>query len=999
MEQSNSVVFKKRRTFYTDEKLFNARKNRANYGWAKEMIAAVIQEADAFVNHGHEYLWNIVTSQKIPRSYGVNQLSGCPVCKKEIDRLGNYPWLGDPVQHPWKLICPGCWSAFPSNDFAAYYESGKDASGFFNPELADRSLLINTLYPEKDENWCVDDGYGWLDPGNPDKESGRYTFVAYYNHWMLWYNGGVIYSALKALSEAYLFTADMRYACAGTILLDRIADVYPDMDSSVYKWKDGFRNSHGHSGLGKIVGCIWETELVKQFVLAYDALFPAMNHPDIIDFLAKKARLHQMHNRKTSVSAIRHNIESGILLQVYPAVKKRQIRGNAGMHQSALALAAVVLNAPEKSEQWVDHLFKTQSGGSGDLLKILVNDVDRDGHGNEASPSYNNLWLENLKLVADALEGSILSPSIDLYEYPKFRKLSHMAFPLIMLDNFTPSIGDTKKAGDPGIIGRLQTHLSMFERTGDPLLARFVYFLNGNKLEGLHAGIYSDAEKLCARLNGVIDSYGAFQWKSTHLTGYGFSALRDGKEETQRGLSVYYGRNTGHGHKDALNLGIYAFGMDLSPDHGYPCFADQNFEKVRWTANTISHNTVMVNQSEQENQIVGLPNHFTGEGRVRVIDVEAPSVYPQTTLYRRTTAMIQIDDERSYIVDIFRIKGGNEHLYSFHGAEGTVSAEGLSLIKQTRGTIAGEEIAYKDTVFDQSVTSGLNYLRNVERDVNPTAPFSVDWKVKDTWGVHPHCKNVHLRLTMLSEVDEAALADGEPPQNKPGNPQRFRYVLAVRRGADVQSQFVSVLEPYKEKRAIESITSAQLKINGKSVCGSEAYAVRVAFAGGRTDFIVNSLNKDETYTVNDRFEFRGFYGVCSFEKEKPVYAYLCEGSMIKVGERHLFDLDAARCLTGEVVYFTKEMSAVNEIVVRLNESNQGIRLIGKWIYIENDGSRNAVYEIKSVRADGERLILDIGDITLIRSWADDFDFSQGYRYDIYEGARFRIPMSCEWHET
>ena len=43
---------------------------------------------------------------------------------------------------------------------------------------------------------------------------------------------------------------------------------------------------------------------------------------------------------------------------------------------------------------------------------------------------------------------------------------------------------------------------------------------------------------------------------------------------------MYYGRNTGHGHRDTLMLGLYAYGVFLNPDHGYPCFADGNHERA-----------------------------------------------------------------------------------------------------------------------------------------------------------------------------------------------------------------------------------------------------------------------------------------------------------------------------------------------------------------------------------------------------------------------------------
>jgi len=59
--------------------------------------------------------------------------------------------------------------------------------------------------------------------------------------------------------------------------------------------------------------------------------------------------------------------------------------------------------------------------------------------------------------------------------------------------------------------------------------------------------------------------------------------------------------------------------------------------------------------------------------------------------------------------------------------------------------------------------------------------------VKDTWNVKSILEDNHLRLTMLSLVDEVGLADGQPPQKS------YTYVLASRKGEDLESQFVSVL--------------------------------------------------------------------------------------------------------------------------------------------------------------------------------------------------------------
>jgi hypothetical protein len=63
------------------------------------------------------------------------------------------------------------------------------------------------------------------------------------------------------------------------------------------------------------------------------------------------------------------------------------------------------------------------------------------------------------------------------------------------------------------------------------------------------------------------------------------------------------------------------------------------------------------------------------------------------------------------------------------------------------------------------------------------------------------------------------------------------------------------------------------------------------------------------------------------------------------------------------------------------------------IFVENDRVSNAVYAIKAVKRLGESTYaLDIGESTLIRSYADSRDFSKGYSYDVAAGQRFTI--SC-----
>ncbi|GAA3406306.1 heparinase II/III family protein [Paenibacillus hodogayensis] len=999
---------KTRATYYTPGKVSAARDNVRNYAWAAALRDAAVSKAEAFVALGLDFLWEAVPPQTVPRSYGVNQVLGSPITGREIDKFGNYPYMADIIQEPWKILDPSSGLKFPSNDFDAFYRSGLDEGGMFRRERADRSLLVNSLYPDKGPGWGVDDGLGWID------DSGNvYTFVAYYAHWFVWHGrDSLIEGALTACRDAFLYTGDLRYARAGIVLLDRVADVYPELDIAAYD-RAIFLNSDGRKNKGKAIGSIWETFLVKIFIQAYDAFFPVMDDAEVVAYLSAKARQCGLSNPKSSGADIRRNVEEGILLQIYPAVKAAQICGNDGMHQSALALAAVVYDTLPETKEWLDFTFRT--GGlaydpyqvtGGNILNSLISNVDRDGHGNEASPGYNGLWLAMHQLTADILDGYDLYPEADLYKNAKLRKMFSAFPPLLLGERYTLNAGDTAATGNPYIQVRLDDMLKAFDRFGDPLFAQVAYRLNGNRTEGLHLDVFTaNPEHIAERVGQVIGELGPLQLESTHLSGYGFTALRDGdaSRRTLRNLWLYYGRNTGHGHRDTLNIGVHAFGLDLTPDLGYPEFADFfDMHRAQWVINTISHNAVVVDKSKQQGQWVAEPRHFDPTGQVQLIDVEAPKVYPQTELYRRTTAMIRADGDNSYAVDFFRVKGGRDHHFSFHGPEGPATTEGLSLSAQPSGTYAGADVAYGQRADDKDGSdyngSGFHYLTRVERDGSPPSGFSVDWQACDTWNVFGGGAavetDVHVRLTMLTDAAEAALADGIPPQNKPGNPQKLRYLIVHRHGEGLDSLFASVIEPYKGSRFVTSITAAAVRRDGVLVTGSEAAAVKVTLKSGRTDYVVSALDPDIAYTVDDRLHFQGCFGVYAEREGTRDFVYVHDGRLFAP----LTDSvphEAAGAVEGTVVDFTRTLTSHNELLVQTaGESFDPAELTGKTVFVENDGQRNAVYRIVGAAALGDgRFRLDIGDSTLIRAFADERDFAKGYLYDIEAGAALRIPLT------
>jgi len=174
-------------------------------------------------------LWDLVFGNTLPRSWMVWSDGPCPTCGDEVNM---YDWVMTPFERPWKLTCPRCGDIFPKNDFHAFYRSGLDVAGVFDPAHADRSLLFNTDHPDADDPlnaFGVDDGHGFV---NDDGD--RWRFVAtwlVYGQWK-----GLVWTGIERLAEAFAATGDLEYSRRAGVLLDRLSDVYPTFDYS----REGF---------------------------------------------------------------------------------------------------------------------------------------------------------------------------------------------------------------------------------------------------------------------------------------------------------------------------------------------------------------------------------------------------------------------------------------------------------------------------------------------------------------------------------------------------------------------------------------------------------------------------------------------------------------------------------------------------------------------------------------------------------------------------------------
>jgi len=944
------VAMKARSTIFTPEKRAAMMENTASEAF-REQVEETLAKAD-FYAENIDTFYNMVVAEGLPRYYFTGTQSDperhcCRYCGVNLwEEYGRYSWLADAFEHPWKIQCPACERRFPSNDFAGYYKLGLDERGVFQPaqakerndaivEAGEDGYLKNILYPEKGEGWGVDDGFGYRTghvDGNGTAE--RHLYIAYYIHDGVWDGtaqgrAGSVRTALSTLQDAYLYTGDEKYGRAGAVLLGRIADVYPGFDWSL--WNE----VRGYSGVGTIIDQIWGTYLASSFCQAYDAFFPVMDE------------------------AMRLNVENGILRTVYRFALNGQLGGNFGMKQRMVTAAAVVLDTMPETGEWLDWVM---APGGGDVAGRLIGVVDRDGMNNEAAPNYNQIPLNDLMDMANLLDGYDTYPAADLYKNPKFVQMLYSQVPVIMANYYTAQIGDGGQTASPGFTLNPSIALAIYRKTNDPVFAQFLYLANGNSVEGLSEGIaVKNPFKIQEDARRVIEEQGELNLPSMMMAGYGFAALR---QNPRSDFWMYFGLASGHGHADSLNLGIDAYGLNMAPELGYPEDTAGAPHGPQWSNATLSHNTVIVDGQSQlkdgRKAERGRPLHFDDSGRVKLMDVDNSAAYDQTSEYRRTVVMIEVDEDVSYGVDFFRVMGGNEHLYSFHSQSDEIFAtENLTLVPQKTGTYAGPDVPWGPdsntanvNVLGLRYPAGFTWLDHVRRTKNPGKTFAVDFAVKDFWGVLEDSENLHLRMTQLNDfdLDEVAIARGYPPKLA-GNPEYLEYVLARRTGKNLDSLFTTVFEPYKSERYIAKIEGV-----GKTV--------KITHVNGRMDVI--------EYMPDDAFI------------RVSIYA--------PDGELEYRYTNDAQAYTGKVLSFTKELSLENSIQVKIDQPVDPAVLAGKYIYIENDGKQSGAYRIESAKLmDDGSVTLDIGRVSPVQGLKSKTKLDS-FVYNIKAGQGFRIPM-------
>jgi hypothetical protein len=800
------VTNKQHSAFYPSNVTAKIRANLKRDPNGKTFLQSTTNDAAFWRNKSDEQLRELVFGPGIMRSWMVWSDGYCPTCKKPVPM---YDWKIEAQKHPWKVHCPNCGEVFPKNDFYAFYKSGLDEKGWFSQKRANRALLFNADHPDANDPlhlFGVDDGEGYVVDGHRWRFIGAYEIYGQFKQ--------LIVNGARALARAYVLTGDEIYAQKAGVLLDRLADFYPSFD---YASQGLTYETGGNNGYISV----WHDacEETRELALAYDEIFEGFRD-----------------------EAKRRNIEAGLLR--HPLSHPERVYSNFPRAEMTVATMNTVLAWPgnrAQVEAAIDSFVKAATAvdgvtGEKGLSGYTSYTIDGLAHFLEQYSRSDATFLPGLikrnPTLTNTWRFHIDTYCLDRY-YPRSGDCGSFASPTLRY------VGTTfdKKQTDVLAPSMFSFFWRLYEETRDPAYVQTLYRENGSATKDLPHDLFTDnpaqfqkAVKQVVAKNGEEIKLGSINKEAWHI-----AILRSGKGKNARALWFDYDSFGNHSHLDGMTIGLFAHGLDLLPDFGYPPvqFGGWYTPRAEWYKTTGAHNTLLVDQPQRP--ATGKTTMWADGEMFHAIRADGPAMVGGKQ-YERTAALIDVSDKDFYVLDVFRTVAGSGHYKFVYGPYGTLTANKLNLKHSDKDLLTGGQ------------------LRNFSLATNPPNGWSAEWKVDDRFHQLPAKTDMRMRYTDFSHgvdviTNEAWTATMTQLLEPLHAGENWIPCLITRKTgtAPLSSTFVSVLEPFEKSSAIKTIRRLQPRTEEGDEFADSYVALEVVLNNGETDVVlsadpVNPLN-------------------------------------------------------------------------------------------------------------------------------------------------------------
>lgn len=816
-----------------------ARENIKRHSWASKIVEGWRESVRFALAQGRDFFEQMMPDLTPWPTYGQN----CPVCVGKLSTMGEtglYLW---DVEAPGRLECKYCGTEYPND---AYPETGSLTA----PKMGQTF----TFYLTDDERRNPSDRSGsnalrWID--NPVHTSWSGILRNNRGRWCI--------DQVVPLSWLYALTGDIACAERAAWIMDAMAKRYPhylfhsydgtyadcppaDVAVSLGRYPRG-----GRFPKETIVSAFEGRHMENDHAVLFNGFWGAGrfgcsgSDAGVVLLIAKGYDLIRdatySDGRRIISPEMDTRIRDDILIAACDDCEQwNEINNKAGQARALSALVGRLFNRP-------DSIRRAIAG----FRAILEKGFHFDGLCTE-SPSYSAMFLNLVRDIPELTHGYSDPPeyakthsdpirNYDAFEAtPLYRSALEGMNRMLDPDGRYPVIGDTHAGG-----GMEPIHAEVLTARYDRRYASLLTATLGRPVSesgGEYALLHRPPD---LEADAALPLPRATEW----FPGWRVGVLRTGNPDGDTALYLNGYSMGGHRHYDTLGLIYHAHGHELASDRGY-IWDDP---RSAWTKSTAAHNIVTVDGENQREAPRDSTLEIFSRGPGIEIVQAASTAYEQCDIYRRTTALIELPGESSYVIDIFRVRGGATHHYGFH---------------------ANGRMIRKDWDDESGVRPAEGLPASWDRWVGGTVAIDRLPENRATW----EHEGIRLDLLLLSDHDRVLVGEAPGWRNCAGSEAKaapIDHLLAEKRqAATLRSDFVVVMAPYPGLKC--PVQHAELvSIDEKS----GALMIRIELED-RTDYLLSAPDyQDRTY---GDIQMTGRFGFLSTGKDgTPQSAYLLDG--------------------------------------------------------------------------------------------------------------------------
>lgn len=769
----------------------------------------------------------------------------------------------------------------------------------------------------------------------------RYHLYASFTGMIRYKKTEYMIQAAYNLGLLYWLTGDIRYARKVTEILLRFADVYPywlvhgmygdiaDMDPKIA----GADPRH----LPKPRTCMAPNEPKKEIHVGYWGLargscsgmegsqisLPAALAYDLV------ADVKEQNGRPVLSEEDKLHIEKDLLIESATLVFNDPDLNNKSTGNRIGAMAVGLATGIDDFVEIGKECFK----------RIVEQWYLKDGSTSE-SPAYSMMVMNTMWILSEMLEGfkgfSKKEEPLPVYGWHKYHAVWKGMYDTLLQNLLYPASADSYPNSSLNV-----TYCNI-------LAGRFnrpEYWALLNKTKEKEPGRLHQSIKYIP--NGTKDpENSSLIFRDQFFPDLKQGYLRIGKDNCKGTVIVNASEWGAHHHQDSLNLFYFYNNTEWLSDLGYLWDQPHKYMTVR----TAAHQLVVVDEKDQMTKgRNGFLHHFVVKDGIKLVDLSS-DVYPEVNSYRRACLIIEHEDDRHYLIDLFHVDGGLIKDYLLHGIHFNYRLQGLTLIKS-----------------DRSMPYELK--EPVELIPDGTQPV-ITW-----FNDHKERFDVFLPASK-SNNENYIMTTGFGQRGKTDIGAELPYLLR-RYHKEGGHTFVTVMGASQDKPYVKSFTS-HMDETGKYCI------IKVVLNDGKEDVILYQF-QDSGKVLESPFGtivFDGVMAILTISENQPELVSMYGGTSLKIGHR-IWKTDVGK-ETGKILRRNEYGFYVDV------PENSAQCWVGNTIYI-TDGIKRTGYRVLDVTGENG--------LTFIRTLNDQgegFAFISGTDWEMEHYVRLRSTPPLEF---